>query len=98
MIAQALLADPSVLILDEPTTGLDPRQRIQLRTVLQHLATTKSVVVATHLVEDVDSVADWLTILDAGQVVHDGSLAEVRARWSSTGSAVEAAYLELVRS
>ncbi|GAB3058665.1 hypothetical protein GCM10027053_20780 [Intrasporangium mesophilum] len=96
MIAQALVSDPSVLVLDEPTTGLDPRQRIQLRTLLEGIATTKSVVVATHLVEDVESVADWLTILDGGRVVHDSSMREVEQQFTTRGSAVEAAYLELV--
>lgn len=98
MIAQALVNDPAVLVLDEPSAGLDPRQRIQLRTLLRQLADVCSVIVATHLVEDVESVADWLTILDAGRVMHDGPMSEVHARWGAPGhSAVEAAYLDLVR-
>lgn len=98
MVAQALVSDPSVLVLDEPTTGLDPRQRLQLRGVLADLARERSVIVATHLVEDVEAVADWVTMLDRGSVVHDGPMADVRVRWPADGvSALEAAYLELVR-
>ncbi len=100
MIAQALLSDPELLVLDEPSAGLDPRQRVQLRTLLSGLADSCTVVVATHLVEDVEEVAHHVTMLDGGQVVCDLPLSEIEQRWAvpGGGSPLEAAYLGLVSS
>lgn len=99
MIAQALVHQPAVLVLDEPSTGLDPRQRVQLRTLLAELARGRTVVVATHVVDDVESVADWLSVIDGGRLVFDGSMDEVRRRWGGSGvgaGTLESAYLSLV--
>jgi ABC-2 type transport system ATP-binding protein len=73
-IAQALVHEPGVLLLDEPTAGLDPLQRIALRDVVQSVAEGCVVIVSTHLVEDVRALARSVVLLNAGSVVFEGSV------------------------
>ncbi|GHA11087.1 ABC transporter ATP-binding protein [Streptomyces spiroverticillatus] len=73
-IAQALIHDPALLLLDEPTVGLDPRQRIALRETITSIAAHRVVIISTHLVEDVRNLADRVIILDTGEVVFDGDI------------------------
>jgi ABC-2 type transport system ATP-binding protein len=79
-LAQALLGSPSVLILDEPTTGVDPEQRASLRTVLAELARTSTVVLSTHQTEDVAALCDRVIVLDDGYVRYDGQVTELVER------------------
>jgi len=72
-IAQALVNDPDVVLLDEPTAGLDPRQRVVLRRVVRRLSGTAVVVLATHLVDDVGSACDRVVVLHEGSVRFDGT-------------------------
>jgi ABC-2 type transport system ATP-binding protein len=71
-IAQALLGDPQVLVVDEPTAGLDPEERIRLRTLLTRLAEERVVLLSTHVVEDVSQTCERLAVLDEGRLVFDG--------------------------
>lgn len=68
-IAQALLNDPSVLILDEPTAGLDPNERIRLRGILSKLAKDKVIILSTHIISDVESIADEVILLKEGKII-----------------------------
>lgn len=77
-LAQATLGDPGLLLLDEPTAGLDPMQRQSLYQLIRSEAESRSVVLATHLTEDVDEVADHVVVLAAGVVVWSGSIEELR--------------------
>ncbi len=79
-LAQALLGAPSLLLLDEPTTGLDPEQRVALRSVLAEVARTCTVVLSTHQTEDVAALCERVVILDAGRVCFDGDVPELVAR------------------
>lgn len=72
-IAQALLNDPDVLILDEPTAGLDPLERIRLKKVITEIATNRIVVFATHIVPDIESIAKQVLILDKGKIIKNAS-------------------------
>jgi ABC-type multidrug transport system ATPase subunit len=72
-IAQALLADPRVLIVDEPTAGLDPEQRVVFRNLLADLAGDRAVLLSTHIVSDVESVASDIAIMDGGRFLLRGS-------------------------
>ena len=76
-LAQALLGSPPVLILDEPTTGVDPEQRVTLRTVLAELARTSIVVLSTHQTEDVAALCERVVVLDRGRVRYDGAVTEL---------------------
>lgn len=76
-LAQALLGEPSMIVLDEPTNALDPGQRHALRSLLREVKSTVGIVVSTHLVEDVVAVADAIVILDQGRVAWQGRLDEI---------------------
>jgi ABC-2 type transport system ATP-binding protein len=72
-IAQALLNDPQLLIVDEPTAGLDPEERVRFRTLLSELASQRIVILSTHIVSDVEAVASRIVLLGDGRVVADAS-------------------------
>ena len=71
-MAQALLHDPDVLILDEPTSGLDPNQIAGVRTLIKELGRSKTILVSTHILQEVEPVADRVLFLHDGKVVYDG--------------------------
>jgi ABC-type multidrug transport system ATPase subunit len=72
-IAQAIVNDPQVLLLDEPTVGLDPEQRLEFRTLLRDLGVDSCVVVSTHLVEDVMAACTDVVMISAGRLVYQGT-------------------------
>ena len=82
--AQAVLHDPPVLIMDEPTDGLDPNQKRVVRTMIKEMAPQKVIVISTHILEEVDAVCTRAVIISNGKIVANGTPAELRAR-SSTG-------------
>jgi ABC-type multidrug transport system ATPase subunit len=79
-IAQAIVNGPELLLLDEPTAGLDPEQRVQFRTLLRDLGQRATVVVSTHLVEDVGAACTEVALMDQGKIVFHGSPDELTAR------------------
>ncbi|MCI9440135.1 MAG: ABC transporter ATP-binding protein [Ruminococcus sp.] len=76
-IAQALLNDPEILILDEPTSGLDPKERIRFRNIISALSKKKIVILSTHIVSDVEFIADRILLMKQGSIVEQGSAREV---------------------
>ncbi len=89
-LAQALLGDPELLVLDEPTAGLDPEQRMRFREVVSGLALDRAVVLSTHQTEDVAAVCEQVVVLDGGRVRFRGFVTDLRDRaggqvWQSTG-------------
>lgn len=76
-IAQALIGEPRVVILDEPTTGLDPNQIVEVRELIRSLARERTVVLSTHIMQEVEAVCDHLVIIDRGVVRAKGSVDEV---------------------
>jgi ABC-2 type transport system ATP-binding protein len=79
-LAQAILHDPRVLILDEPTDGLDPNQKHQVRKLIQSLAQDKIVIISTHILEEVSAVCTRAVVIAAGKVVADGTPLELEGR------------------
>ena len=79
-LAQAILHDPQVLILDEPTDGLDPNQKHDVRELIRSMAADKIIVLSTHILEEVDAVCDRAIIIADGRIVSDGTPAELEAR------------------
>jgi ABC-2 type transport system ATP-binding protein len=84
-IAQAIVNDPELLLLDEPTAGLDPEQRVAFRTLMRDLGERSTVVVSTHLVEDVGAACTEVALMNAGQIVFRGTPEELTARGSDHG-------------
>ena len=79
-LAQSLIHDPEVLILDEPTDGLDPNQKQVVRDLIRSMATEKCIVISTHILEEVDAVCTRAMIIASGKVVADGSPEELKSQ------------------
>ena len=91
-LAQALIHDPPVLVLDEPTDGLDPNQKHDVRALITSLASEKCIVISTHILEEVDACCNRMIIIDRGKVVVDSTPDEVRDK---QGGELDAAFRKL---
>ncbi len=79
-LAQAILHDPNVLILDEPTDGLDPNQKHEVRNLIKEMAQDKAIVISTHILEEVDAVCSRAIIISSGELLFDGTPGELIAK------------------
>ncbi len=79
-IAQAILHDPQVLIMDEPTDGLDPNQKHEVRTLIKEMAKNKAIIISTHILEEVDAVCNRAIIISDGRIVFSGTPLELTAK------------------
>src|SRR5512137_1712380 len=84
--AQSIIHDPEVLILDEPTDGLDPNQKHEVRTLIKKMGETKAIIFSTHILEEVEAVCSRAIIIDRGQVVANGTPAELKLRSEQAGA------------
>jgi len=89
-IAQAIVNEPELLLLDEPTAGLDPEQRVAFRALLRGLGQRATVIVSTHLVEDVGAACTEVALMDAGKIAFHGTPAELTGRGEGSGAAGDA--------
>lgn len=105
-LAQAILHDPDVLILDEPTDGLDPNQKHHVRSLIQTMASDKAIIISTHILEEVEAVCTRAVVINHGRLVADGGAEELLGRLphhnavvvtvpTTEASAARAALLEL---
>ena len=76
-IAQALLNDPKIIILDEPTAGLDPKERVRFRNLIKELGKNSIVLLSTHIVSDIEHIANTVLMIKAGQIIYNGSANEI---------------------
>lgn len=90
-LAQALLHEPEVLILDEPTTGLDPNQIVEIRDLIRSISANKTVIFSSHILQEVEALCDRVLVINEGKLVADGSLADILARHTG-GSAFVAEF------
>jgi ABC-2 type transport system ATP-binding protein len=89
-IAQAIVNEPDLLLLDEPTAGLDPEQRVAFRAMLRSFGQTATVIVSTHLVEDVGAACTKVALMNQGKILFYGTPAELTARADGTDAAGDA--------
>jgi ABC-2 type transport system ATP-binding protein len=85
-LAQSLLHDPQALIMDEPTDGLDPNQKHEVRGLIRHMAANKAIIFSTHILEEVEETCTRVIIIDRGAIVADGTPAELKARSAMAGA------------
>jgi len=93
-LAQALVHNPSVLILDEPTSGLDPNQIVEIRKLIKDIGKEKTVLLSTHIMQEVEAICEKIIIINKGKVVADGSTQEIIAQSSAKGNAVLVEFVE----
>lgn len=91
-MAQVLLHEPDILIMDEPTAGLDPNQIREVRALIRHLSSTKTVLLSTHILQEVEAVAEHVVIVNEGRIVFDGTPAEMAG-----GEGLDAAFQRLTQ-
>ncbi|WP_308307411.1 ABC transporter ATP-binding protein [Streptomyces sp. ISL-10] len=103
-IAQAIVNEPELLLLDEPTAGLDPEQRVEFRALLRGLGTSATVIVSTHLVEDVAAACSEVTLIESGRLAFRGTTAELTSLGKDSGAdedgdnPIERGYTAALRS
>lgn len=86
-IAQALLSQPELLVLDEPTAGLDPKERVRFRNLIRDLGKESIVLLSTHIVSDIEHIADTVLIMRNGQLIYQD-------KWNDDKSSLEDFYLQ----
>ncbi|ADY54300.1 protein involved in gliding motility GldA [Pseudopedobacter saltans DSM 12145] len=94
-IAQAIIHNPEVLILDEPTSGLDPNQLIEVRSLIRELGKTKTVILSTHIMQEVEAICQQVVIINKGKIVANDSLANLLAMHNETS--IEPIFVKLTK-
>ena len=92
-LAQAIIHDPQVLILDEPTSGLDPNQLVGIRKLIRDLGKTKTIILSTHIMQEVEAVCDHVVIINQGKIVANNLLSGLRDQHS--GESLESIFINL---
>jgi ABC-2 type transport system ATP-binding protein len=95
-LAQALIHNPSVLILDEPTTGLDPNQLEEIRNLIRKISKEKTVILSSHIMQEVEAVCNRVIIINKGKIVADGTIAEIKGGGLKQNQVVVAEFNEAV--
>jgi ABC-2 type transport system ATP-binding protein len=93
-MAQALLHEPDVLIMDEPTAGLDPNQILEVRRTLRRISETKTILLSTHILQEVEAIASRVVMINEGRLVYDGSVKDL----DRDGQGLDAAFHRLTRA
>ncbi len=93
LIAQAILGDPKLIILDEPTAGLDPKERVRIRERISALAGDKIILISTHVVSDIESIAKEIILIKSGKVIDHAAVGDLCRKYQASG--LEDVYMRL---
>jgi ABC-2 type transport system ATP-binding protein len=95
-LAQAIIHDPGVLILDEPTSGLDPNQIVEIRNLISSLGKEKTVLLSTHLMQEVEAICDRIVIINKGKIVADDKVGEIHTRLEENKQTIQVEFNKVV--
>lgn len=93
LIAAAILGNPKLIIMDEPTAGLDPKQRVIIRRMIEKLGRNRIIIVSTHIVSDIESIAKEILLIRSGELIANGTVEELTAQVHSDEHTLEELYL-----
>ena len=96
-LAQAIIGDPPVIVLDEPTTGLDPLQTIEVRQLIKNLSKNKSILFSTHILQEPSALADRILILNEGRLIAEGSMEELAEKSGIGEPDMEKIFIHFIR-
>ena len=94
LIASAILGDPALIVMDEPTAGLDPKQRVLVREMIHRLSKHKIIIVSTHIVSDIETIADEILMMQSGTLLTHGSPAQLAGQVKVGTPSLESLYME----
>ncbi|MBQ8932304.1 MAG: ATP-binding cassette domain-containing protein [Ruminiclostridium sp.] len=95
LVAQAMLGQPEILLLDEPTAGLDPRQRVIIRDLIKHYAKDRIVLISTHITSDIETIADEVIMMNKGDIVCSGKVSELCGDSTNGKITLEQLYMQI---
>ncbi len=95
LVAQAMLGQPEILLLDEPTAGLDPRQRVIIRDLIKHYAKDRIVLISTHITSDIETIADEVIMMNKGDIVCSGKVSELCGDSTNGIITLEQLYMQI---
>ena len=93
LIAQAILGDPKIVILDEPTAGLDPKERVRIRERISKLSKEKIILVSTHVVSDIESIAKKIILIKKGKIIDEDSVEKLCQKYNVSN--LEDVYMKI---
>lgn len=94
LIAAAMLGDPKLIIMDEPTAGLDPKQRVMIRRLTQQLGKDKIIIISTHIVSDIESIAKEIVLIKDGKLLTHGTVPELVEQVTEGAQTLENLYMQ----